>query len=60
MISNFIWWLLGWKEDEDKPIMCVNSLATTKRKINWVMWRIEPQDDEDYEDAVERYFSTHY
>ena len=60
MLPNLIYWLFGWNDTDDRPIMCVNSLAPTRRTINWVMWRIEPLDDETEEEAVERYFSTHY
>lgn len=42
---NFIYWLLGYR-DEDKPILCINSMSPTDRKINYVMVRIDPDDEE--------------
>jgi hypothetical protein len=73
MLTNLIYWLFGLEDADEKPIMCINSLAPTNRNINYVMWRIEPLEDESEEEggegtppfnpndeAVERYFNTHY
>ena len=59
----YIWYLLGYADEEDdKPIMCINSFAPTSRGINYVMKRIYFDDDEDHdtEDEAERYFKKNY
>ena len=58
----YLWYLLGYKDDEDdKPIMCINSFAPTgSRGINYVMKRIYFDDDEDTDDEAERYFKKNY
>ena len=59
----YLWYLLGYDEDEDdKPIMCINSFAPTSRGINYVMKRIYFHDDEDHDtdDEAERYFKKNY
>lgn len=62
----YLWYLLGYADDDedDKPIMCINSFAPTSRGINYVMKRIYFDDDEDHdydtEDEAERYFKKNY
>ena len=58
----YLWYLLGYKDDEDdKPIMCINSFAPIgSRGINYVMKRIYFDDDEDTDDEAERYFKKNY
>ena len=61
----YLWYLLGYADEEDdKPIMCINSFAPTSRGINYVMKRIYFDDDEDHdldsEEEAERYFKKYY
>ena len=65
-ILYYFWYYLGYIEDEDdRPIMCINSFAPTNKQLNYVMRRIyfdEDEDDEDYvaeaeaEDYINRFY----
>jgi len=58
----YIWYLLGYEEKDEPPILCINSFAPTSRGINYVMKRIYFDDDEDHDtdDEAERYFKKNY
>jgi len=58
----YIWYLLGYEEKDETPILCINSFAPTSRGINYVMKRIYFDDDEDHDtdDEAERYFKKNY
>ena len=61
----YLWYLLGYDDEDDKPIMCINSFAPTgSRGINYVMKRIyyEEDEDRDYDtdDEADRYFKKNY
>ena len=60
----YLWHLLGYEDEDDKPILCINSFAPTSRGINYVMKRIyyEEDEDRDYDtdDEADRYFKKNY
>jgi len=51
---EYLWWLLGYVKEDDQMIMCVNSFAPTKKKLNYVMKRIYfDEDDDEYDSEAE-------
>ena len=59
---EWFWSWFGYEDLSDKPILCLNSLHHTDRKINWVMKRIAPDDDSDTdsETDVDEYIRKYY
>jgi len=51
-ILYYVWYYLGYIQEDERPIMCINSFAPTNKQLNYVMRRIYFDEDEDEEDYV--------